>query len=74
MNRYADCTYCGGEVIEQAIDYDYRSQKTSNGSEQRPRRCWPPVQREVFLSPMSWRKWTLYITVSSSATKNPSEP
>ena len=27
MNRYADCTYCGGEVIEQAIDYDYRSQK-----------------------------------------------
>jgi YgiT-type zinc finger domain-containing protein len=27
MNRYADCTYCGGEVIEQAIDYDYRRQK-----------------------------------------------
>ncbi len=27
MNRYADCTYCGGEVVEQTIDYDYRRQK-----------------------------------------------
>jgi len=27
MNRYADCTYCGGEVVEQAIDYDCRRQK-----------------------------------------------
>ncbi|MGH9856840.1 MAG: type II toxin-antitoxin system MqsA family antitoxin, partial [Acidobacteriota bacterium] len=27
MNRYADCTYCGGEVIEQTIDYDYRRKK-----------------------------------------------
>ncbi len=27
MNRYADCTYCGGEVVEQRIDYDYRRQK-----------------------------------------------
>jgi hypothetical protein len=24
MNRYADCTDCGGEVVEQIIDYDYR--------------------------------------------------
>ena len=24
MNLYADCTYCGGEVVEQIIDYDYR--------------------------------------------------
>jgi YgiT-type zinc finger domain-containing protein len=27
MNRYSDCTYCGGEVVEQTIDYDYRRQK-----------------------------------------------
>jgi len=27
MNRYADCSYCGGEVVEQIIDYDYRRQK-----------------------------------------------
>ena len=27
MNRYADCTYCGGEVVEQTIEYDYRRQK-----------------------------------------------
>jgi YgiT-type zinc finger domain-containing protein len=27
MNLYADCTYCGGEVVEQTIDYDYRRQK-----------------------------------------------
>jgi YgiT-type zinc finger domain-containing protein len=26
MNRYADCTYCGGEVVEQTIDYDDRRQ------------------------------------------------
>jgi YgiT-type zinc finger domain-containing protein len=24
MNRYADCSYCGGEVMERIIDYDYR--------------------------------------------------
>ena len=23
----ADCTYCGGEVVEQTIDYDYPRQK-----------------------------------------------
>ena len=27
MNRYADCTYCGEEVVEQTIEYDYRRQK-----------------------------------------------
>lgn len=27
MNCYANCTYCGGEVVEQTIDYDYRRQK-----------------------------------------------
>ena len=27
MNRYGDCTYCGGEVVEQTIEYDYRRQK-----------------------------------------------
>lgn len=27
MNRYADCAYCGGEVTEQTIEYDYRRQK-----------------------------------------------
>ena len=27
MNRYADCTYCGGEVLEQTIEYDYRRQR-----------------------------------------------
>ena len=27
MNRYADCTYCGGEVVEQTIEYDYRRRK-----------------------------------------------
>ena len=27
MNRYADCTHCGREVVEQTIDYDYRRQK-----------------------------------------------
>jgi YgiT-type zinc finger domain-containing protein len=28
MNRYADCTYCGGgEVVQQTIDYDYRRLK-----------------------------------------------
>jgi YgiT-type zinc finger domain-containing protein len=26
MNTYADCTYCGGEVTEKKIDYDYRRQ------------------------------------------------
>ena len=24
MNRYHDCSYCGGEVVEKTIDYDYR--------------------------------------------------
>ncbi len=24
MTGYADCTYCGGEVVEKKIDYDYR--------------------------------------------------
>lgn len=24
MTSYADCTYCGGEVDEKKIDYDYR--------------------------------------------------
>jgi YgiT-type zinc finger domain-containing protein len=27
MNNYADCTYCGGEVEEKRIDYDYRREK-----------------------------------------------
>ena len=27
MNHYADCTYCGGEVIEKKIEYDYRRDK-----------------------------------------------
>jgi YgiT-type zinc finger domain-containing protein len=27
MNRYADSTYCGGEVVEQTIEYDYWLQK-----------------------------------------------
>jgi YgiT-type zinc finger domain-containing protein len=27
MNQYGDCSYCGGEVIEQQIDYDYRREK-----------------------------------------------
>ena len=27
MNRYADCTYCGGEVVERIIEYDYRRAK-----------------------------------------------
>ena len=27
MNNYADCTYCGGEVAEKKIDYDYRREK-----------------------------------------------
>jgi len=24
MTAYADCTYCGGEVVEKKIEYDYR--------------------------------------------------
>lgn len=24
MKGYADCTFCGGKVIEKKIDYDYR--------------------------------------------------
>ena len=24
MNRFADCTFCGGEVEERRIEYDYR--------------------------------------------------
>ena len=27
MNGYVDCTFCGREVVEQIIDYDYRRQK-----------------------------------------------
>ncbi len=27
MNRYHDCSYCGGEVVEKTIDYDYRREK-----------------------------------------------
>lgn len=27
MITYADCTYCGGEVMEKKIDYDYRRDK-----------------------------------------------
>lgn len=27
MSQYADCTYCGGNVAEQIIDYDYRRAK-----------------------------------------------
>ena len=23
MNLYADCSYCGGEVVERIIDYDW---------------------------------------------------
>ena len=41
MNHYADCSYRGGEVVEQTI-------VTSDGREQRPRRRLPPVRREVF--------------------------
>jgi len=26
MKGYADCSFCGGEVTEQKIDYDYRRQ------------------------------------------------
>ena len=26
MKDYADCSFCGGEVTEQKIDYDYRRQ------------------------------------------------
>ncbi len=26
MTSYADCTYCGGEVVEKKIEYDYRRQ------------------------------------------------
>lgn len=26
MTRYADCTFCGGEVEEKKIEYDYRRQ------------------------------------------------
>lgn len=26
MTSYADCTYCGGEVSEKTIHYDYRRQ------------------------------------------------
>ena len=26
MKSYADCSFCGGEVTEQKIDYDYRRQ------------------------------------------------
>jgi len=49
MNRYADCSYCGGEVVEQTIEYDYRRQKhlmvVSNVP---PPRRLPPMRREVF--------------------------
>ena len=41
MNRYADCSYCGGEVVEQTI-------VTSDGREQCPRRRLPPVRSKVF--------------------------
>ena len=27
MTSYADCTYCGGEVAEKKIDYDYRRER-----------------------------------------------
>jgi YgiT-type zinc finger domain-containing protein len=27
MSQYADCSYCGGNVTEQIIDYDYRRSK-----------------------------------------------
>ncbi len=27
MTTYADCTYCGGEVAEKKIEYDYRREK-----------------------------------------------
>ncbi|OGQ82206.1 MAG: hypothetical protein A3F90_10220 [Deltaproteobacteria bacterium RIFCSPLOWO2_12_FULL_60_19] len=26
MTTYADCSFCGGEVTEKRIDYDYRRQ------------------------------------------------
>lgn len=43
MNRYADCSYCGGEVVEQTIEYDYRRQKhlmvVSNEASLRVRSC-----------------------------------
>ena len=26
MTAYADCNYCGGQVVEQTIEYDYRRQ------------------------------------------------
>ena len=27
MTGYGDCTYCGGEVVEEKIEYDYRRKK-----------------------------------------------
>lgn len=27
MTAYADCTYCGGEVVEKKIEYDYRREQ-----------------------------------------------
>jgi YgiT-type zinc finger domain-containing protein len=27
MSRYGDCAYCGGDVVEKLIDYDYRREK-----------------------------------------------
>jgi YgiT-type zinc finger domain-containing protein len=27
VTRYGDCSFCGGQVIEEQIDYDYRREK-----------------------------------------------
>ena len=48
MNRYADCSYCGGEVVEQTIEYDYRRQKHLMVVCNVPPRRLPPMRREVF--------------------------
>ena len=47
MIIYADCTYCGGEVMEKKIDYDYRRDKHLMVVSNCLCRGLSPVRREV---------------------------
>jgi YgiT-type zinc finger domain-containing protein len=69
MTHYADCSFCGGEVTEKRIEYDYRRKShlvvISNVPAGVCGQC-----GEKYFKPEILKKWTISITTFSTATKN----
>lgn len=73
MNRYHDCSYCGGEVVEKTIDYDYRREKPLMVVSNVPAGVCVQAARNTS-SPRCSNRWTRFTMVFSSAMKNLREP